>query len=375
MKNRTSHFISNTLSTALNFLNNKIMETIHCIQLQNNPIFAKAKNIVHFNFFSLFVVLALVLTTSCVTDESELIPQTQEESAHGFEKMKYFTSLQDTLDFLQEQARTANLHTDYLNEIPGPGAIITGEEIVKIADPVTGVEKEYVAQVIDGNLMVEGDILVASEEEYRRQLSRADSRGVVTTILNERWPNGVIPFEIEPGHPELMDIITAIIIVNSKTNLTLVARTNEADYAYFPITDALSASVGKQGGKQNINVKEGAVIGNVMHEILHTAGMEHEHTRCDRDNYVFYLENNVKLDKRHNFDKICTDAVDIYDYDYGSIMHYGPSGFTIDGASYSLLPKVEWWIPFKFWIELGKMGQRDELSEIDIKTVNAMYPQ
>ncbi len=351
------------------------METINFIQLQNNPIFARAKNTVPFNFFSLFVVLALVLTTSCNTDENELIPQTQEESAQGFEKMKYFTSLQDTLDFLQEQARTVNLHTDYLNEMPGPDAIITGEELVKIADPVSGEEKEFVAQVIDGNLIVEGDILIASEEEYRRQQSRANRRGVVTTITSQRWPNGVIPYEIQPGHPELMDIITAIINVNVQTNLTLVPRTNEVDYAYFPITTQLNAHVGKQGEKQNINITEGASMGNVMHEILHTAGMWHEHTRCDRDDYVYYFENNVQSDMRPNFDKKCTDAEDVLEYDYGSIMHYGANWFAADGSSYTLLPKVEWWIPFKFWIELGKMGQRDQLSEIDIKTINSMYPR
>lgn len=344
MKNCISHFIANTFSTV-------------------------------FTSFSLLLVLALVLTTSCNTDENELLPQTQEESAQGFEKMKYFTSLQDTLDFLQEQARTANLHTDYLNEMPGPDAVVTGEEMVKVIDPATGEEKEVVAQVIDGNLILEGDILIATEEEYRKQQSRADSRGVVTTILSERWPNGVIPYEIQPGHPELMDIINGIVMVSLQTNLTLIPRTNEVDYVYFPITTQLNAPVGRQGEKQNINIKEGASMGNVMHEILHTAGMWHEHTRCDRDDYVYYIENNVQSDRRHNFEKECTDAVDIYDYDYGSIMHYGPTAFTINGGTYSLLPKVEWWIPFKFWIELGKMGQRNELSEIDIKTVNAMYPK
>ncbi len=374
MKNQASHFIANTFSIALNFQNQKSFSQETGNKNLNTNIM-RTINSVLFNSFSLLVVLALVFTTSCSTDESELIPQTQEESAHAFDKMKYFSTLQDTLDFLQEQARTINLHTDYLNEIPGPDANITGEELVKIADPVTGEEKEFVAQVIDGNLMVEGDIMIASEEEYRRQQSRANRRGVVSTIWTERWPNGFIPYEIQEGHPELVDIITGIMIVNAQTNLTLIPRTNEADYAYFPITTLLNASVGKQGGRQNINIKEGASMGNVMHEILHTAGMWHEHTRCDRDNHVYYLEGNVKLDKRHNFEKECTDAVDIFDYDYGSIMHYGPSAFTISGASYSLLPKVEMWIPFKFWIELGKMGQRDGLSEIDIKTVNAMYPR
>ena len=61
------------------------------------------------------------------------------------------------------------------------------------------------------------------------------------------------------------------------------------------------------------------------------------------------------------------NTLQVYDYgvpyDYGSIMHYGRTFFSMDGKSITLLPKdgeVE-------------IGQRTHLSELDILQANKLY--
>ncbi|CAG5124336.1 unnamed protein product, partial [Candidula unifasciata] len=60
----------------------------------------------------------------------------------------------------------------------------------------------------------------------------------------------------------------------------------------------------------------------ILHEIGHAIGFYHEHKRPDRDQYITVLEENIKDNKRYNFEK--SNEIDTYGlpYDYTSIMHY-----------------------------------------------------
>ena len=57
--------------------------------------------------------------------------------------------------------------------------------------------------------------------------------------------------------------------------------------------------MGKIGGRQTISVgnSDGSITckhGNIVHEIAHSLGFFHEHSRPDRDNYVSILWDNVE---------------------------------------------------------------------------------
>jgi hypothetical protein len=102
------------------------------------------------------------------------------------------------------------------------------------------------------------------------------------------------------------------------------------------VPNGCSSSVGRQGGSQFINLEPGCTVGGVIHEIGHTAGLYHEHTRQDRDNFVTVNWENILVqadghDERHNFEIPDGNAQDIGDYDFGSIMHYGPFAFSRNG--------------------------------------------
>lgn len=70
----------------------------------------------------------------------------------------------------------------------------------------------------------------------------------------------------------------------------------------------------------SINIGEGCFsMRTITHEMGHTAGLNHEHQRCDRTNFVA-----VDQADPVNCDAICGgDSIDFGPYNYLSVMHYG----------------------------------------------------
>jgi len=103
--------------------------------------------------------------------------------------------------------------------------------------------------------------------------------------------------------------------------------------------------------------------GATIHEIGHAMGLFHEQTRHDRDQHVKILFENVEPANRFNFEKHpLTVGADTGEYDFGSIMHYGPKAFSANGEKTIIA------LDGTDFVE-----QRDGLSEGDIAGVKAMY--
>jgi hypothetical protein len=103
--------------------------------------------------------------------------------------------------------------------------------------------------------------------------------------------------------------------------------------------------------------------GATIHEIGHAIGLFHEQTRHDRDDYVDIIWDNIDPDQRFNFEKHSkVVGTDTGPYDFGSIMHYGPTAFSANGGK-TIVRKD------------GKdfEEQRDALSDTDLMGVEAMY--
>ena len=62
---------------------------------------------------------------------------------------------------------------------------------------------------------------------------------------------------------------------------------------------------------------------------MHVLGLEHEHQRPDRDQYIKVEYKNVEPDKMANFGLISPNEVEYKSepYDYQSIMHYDGTAF------------------------------------------------
>ncbi len=85
-------------------------------------------------------------------------------------------------------------------------------------------------------------------------------------------------------------------------------------------------------GRQGVSLAHGCITrGTIAHELLHSLGFYHEHTRPDRDQYVKIIDENIKEGASDNFQKLGAEVVESFgiDYDYNSIMHYCQNDFSV----------------------------------------------
>lgn len=248
---------------------------------------------------------------------------------------------------------------------PTPGAKPLFEEIyrndrggpvrtVDLVRPGSSVMQTITYEEIDGLAITEGDIIlgpVADLDRWAEAVEPEASGGTgvrrqgLNAIANTDmlWRNGRIPFVISAGLSATArnNINGAINAFNAATggNITWVPRTSESDFVQFAQgTDpvACSSAVGRQGGRQDINLStsnRGCTVATLLHEMLHAAGVWHEQSRPDRDTYVDVLIDNVQTepqDRRHNFEKTTLDdGLGVGEYNFRSIMHYSPFAFGV----------------------------------------------
>ncbi len=133
-----------------------------------------------------------------------------------------------------------------------------------------------------------------------------------------------------------------------------------------------SSFVGKQGGRQIINLGWGCHnVKTIIHEIGHAIGFWHEQSRPDRDRYVTIHWENMIAHRNFQFSK--RTGVDYQGevYDYGSIMHYRDSEFSINKRSLKTITVNN---PVVYEAQ-GKpeLGLAQHLSEGDVRQINKMY--
>jgi len=218
----------------------------------------------------------------------------------------------------------------------------------------------------------EGDIAIGTVQEMERVAAAvADPHsvpqsGVAIADARFRWPNAVIPYEIHPDLSNPQRVTTAMAHWTENTPLRFVVRdpSNHAhdNYVSFEEIDGCWSEVGMRGGKQVVSLGISCSAGSAIHEIGHVAGLWHEQSRNDRDQFVRILWENVQEGQEHNFDQHISDGDDIGIYDYDSIMHYPALAFSRNGQ-----PTV---------VAKGgqAIGQRIGASLGDIAAVRAMYP-
>lgn len=155
-----------------------------------------------------------------------------------------------------------------------------------------------------------------------------------------RWPNKVIPFQINGKFDaQSMDLIEKAINVYHQSTCLRFRPVSSNDRDYISIENSATgcwSSVGRIGGKQTVNLQSPActtLIGTVLHEFMHAAGFFHEQSRDERDNFVTILFQNVRRGYEDNFKKNpkgTSSGLGI-GYDYGSVMHYSADAFSGNG--------------------------------------------
>ncbi|XP_012669983.1 astacin-like metalloendopeptidase [Clupea harengus] len=215
----------------------------------------------------------------------------------------------------------------------------------------TNISPETIKGLKDSqDLITEGDIFVQSDRNARDRI----------------WPgvggHVTLPYVITPElAPKTREILSAMKMISDKCCVTFHEREDEDHYINFSAASGCASYIGFIGGKQEVAVAPHCTVGNICHELLHTLGFYHEHSRMDRDSHVKIEFQNIVKGEEKNFKKVDANTLDL-PYDLDSITHYGSLFFSSNGQP-TLVPKNS----------VQDLGQRSHLSELDVQRLRKLY--
>ena len=224
--------------------------------------------------------------------------------------------------------------------------------------------------------------IYGNRSESVRNIGVFQTASTATSYSNEIWPYGEIPYIIESGFPEaeVIAINNAIEQLQESTSLNFFPK-NEAydNHIIFRYDNDLcnvdgcgqgNSPVGMRDLPNIINLKNGSVS-LIIHEILHSLGFFHEHTRPDRDNFIEIIKENVVSESSYdvNFSlKESSEVITSEEYDKSSIMHYGGYTFTKNSDSREFPTIID--------KATGEpLIRSNELSVIDIDGIHRLYSE
>ena len=166
------------------------------------------------------------------------------------------------------------------------------------------------------------------------------------------WPSGIIKYKVDlgnwnghhyPGYTLWFDrVYPKMIELEELTGLKFQwmgwlypGQSYIADGSVYiretTYDECYTQTVGVPGPTEapNLTLGPNCSSGNILHELLHVAGMMHQQSAKYRDQWVTVNLSNVQPKKVSNFDVLSNHGFEFV-YDYGSIMHYGEYGFPID---------------------------------------------
>ncbi|MEQ2163125.1 Meprin A subunit beta [Goodea atripinnis] len=184
-----------------------------------------------------------------------------------------------------------------------------------------------------------------------------------------RWPT-TIPYYLEDS----LDINAKGVILKAfdqyrlKTCIDFTPWKGEEHYISVFKGNGCYSSVGNRRiGKQQLSIGANCdTLGTVEHEFLHALGFWHEQSRADRDDYVNIIWEQIEPGKEHNFntyDDTVSDALGV-PYDYGSVMHYSKTAFSINSEP-TMITKIPQFTDV--------IGQRMGFSASDLTKLNLLY--
>lgn len=217
---------------------------------------------------------------------------------------------------------------------------------------------------INNQAVFQNDIILSQEQLNAGSGENARTNATALAETVTRWPGGVVYYTISTTANKSA-ILDAIAEVESKTSVKFINRTLQKNYVTFYSGRGASSSLGMIGGQQFINLPILATKGTVLHEIGHTLGLLHEHTRLDRNNTIKINYGNVITELIEDFTPYLTQGikgVDFKTFDLGSIMMVGP--YTSSKNDYPTITLVN---------NQTYSIQRTSLSTKDAECINAMY--
>ncbi|KAG5677777.1 hypothetical protein PVAND_007508 [Polypedilum vanderplanki] len=223
----------------------------------------------------------------------------------------------------------------------------------------------------------EGDMVMSPSEIA--QLIGGNKNGKTGLIAERfRWPDNIIPYTINEedfSSAQIHYIHLAAERLMEVTCLKFVPYREGVHTNYIWVTGENSGCwsyVGMRNGRQQLNLTpNNPEVGcfrlyTIVHEFMHALGFYHMQSATERDEYVRIVWENIQAGTQNNFNTYDAQTITQFgiEYDYGSVMHYSRTAFSINGSDTIVALK-----------DLGDsiMGQRVRMSDKDIARINAMY--
>ncbi|XP_018027909.2 hatching enzyme 1.2 [Hyalella azteca] len=219
-----------------------------------------------------------------------------------------------------------------------------------------------VATRADGSVLV-GDMLYSADQWQSLLAKNLDS-------IAKLWPkvNGVVKIPYKISDPNLNVTLLKLAFTSWEANSCLEfpeMTASDTEYLKITIQSGCFSDVGYTRGKvTTVSIFGDACdLQGVIHELGHSLGLQHEHSRSDRDDNIIVVMSNVIPGLENNFIKSNTVNFEV-PYDYYSVMHYQDRAGGKDNKRVFLAKDAR-------FQEI--MGNAPGISFMNMKLVNTMY--
>lgn len=219
-------------------------------------------------------------------------------------------------------------------------------------------------RLINNEYVFQGDILLTEEQLII-------NKGTGTALLSKRWPDGIIYYTINSNLSEIKEhIFEAISDYETKTALQFIERTDQKNYVEFTnsIVFNTCSRLGMVGGHQHIWLDPTwNTTFEIIHEIGHTVGLIHEHSRPDRDEYITIYRENIWPTAWADYGKVRQSIV-TKKFDFSSVMIYASfNSSTITDNLPAML------INSGYYGTSNEINPSSKLSNLDVEMINTLY--